>query len=135
MQKVRFPFTFIGKTKLGKIYRPYAIIFIFSKLTYKWLPVEMVVDSGADYTLFPKRYAQILGIDLNLECQAETTLGVGGTETVYQYKRLPIKIDNWNQEVPVGFLERDDIPSLLGRLGCLEKLRLTFANKITIFEL
>lgn len=135
MQQIRFPFTFIGKTKLGKIYRPYAIILVFSKLTYKWLPVEMVVDSGADYTLFPKRYAQILGIDLNLECQAETTLGVGGAETVYQYNGLPIKIDNWKQEIPVGFLERDDIPSLLGRLECLEKLRLTFADKITVLEL
>lgn len=135
MQKIRFPFTFIGKAKLGKIYRPYAVILIFSKLTNKWLPVEMVVDSGADYTLFPKRYAQILGIDINLDCLAETTLGVGGIETVYQYKRLPIKIDSWKQEIPVGFLERDDVPSLLGRLECLEKLRLTFADKITIFEM
>lgn len=135
MRKIRFPFTFIGKTKLGKIYRPYAVILIFSKLTNKWLPVEMVVDSGADYTLFPKRYAQILGIDLNLDCLPQTTLGVGGIETVYQYKGLSIKIDSWKQEIPVGFLERDDIPSLLGRLECLEKLRLTFADKITIFEL
>lgn len=135
MQQIKFPFTFIGKTKLGKIYRPYATVLIFSKLTKKWLPVEMVVDSGADYTLLPKRYAQLLGIDLNLECQAETTLGVGGSETVYQYKGLPIKINNWEQEVPVGFLERDDVPSLLGRLECLEKLKLTLVDKITVFEL
>lgn len=134
MPIVKFPFTFIDKTKLGKIYRPYAIVFVFSKRRKKWQPIEMIVDTGADYSLFPKRYAEILGINLNLDCQVETTLGVGGVETVYQYRKLPIKIGSWEKKIPVGFLERDNIPPLLGRLECLEMFNLIFKNFVSIFE-
>lgn len=134
MPIVKFPFTFISRTKLGKIYRPYAIILVFSRAAGKWLPIEAVVDTGADYTLFPRRYAEILGIDLNVDCLPETTLGVGGIETVYQYKNLPIKIGKWEKEIPVGFLGRDDVPALLGRLSCLEMFKLTFENFVSVFE-
>lgn len=130
-----FPFTFIDKTKLGKIYRPYAIVWAHSKVRDKWQPLEMIIDTGADYTLLPKRYATILGVNLAQECRAETTLGIGGAETVYQYKNLPIKIGRFEKQIPVGFLERDDIPALLGRLECLEVFRLVFENKESLFEL
>ena len=130
-----FPFTFISKTKLGKIYRPYAIVSVYSKQRKKWQPLEMVVDSGADYSLFPKRYAGIFGINLTEECSVESTLGIGGSETVYQYQNLPIKIGDWQKKIPAGFLERDDIPPLLGRLECLETIRLTFENKESLLEI
>ena len=130
-----FPFTFIDNTKLGKIYRPYAIILAYSKIRNKWQPLEMMIDTGADYSLFPKRYAEILGIDLVQECMAETTLGIGGSETVYQYQNLPVRIGNWERKIPVGFLERDDVPALLGRLECLEVFRLVFEEKVSLFEI
>lgn len=136
MRKIAsYPFTFIGKTKLGKIYRPFAFVWIYSKIRKKWQPIEMVIDSGADYTLLPGKYAEILGIDLKKDCQKEETLGVGGVETVYQYKNLPLKIGNWQAKIPVGFLGRDDIPALLGRLDCLELLRLTFVKRQSVFEI
>lgn len=130
-----FPFSFVGETKLGKIYRPYAIIQAYSKIRNKWQPVEMIIDTGADYTLFPKRYATIFGIDLTREGITEMTLGIGGAETVYQCKNLLIKIGDWQGKIPVGFLERDDVPPLLGRLQCLEVFRLSFENKKSLFEL
>lgn len=130
-----FPFTFIDTTKMGKIFRPYAIVFIYAKLRKKWQPVEMIIDSGADYSLFPKKYAALFGINLTRECTVETTLGIGGAETVYQYQNLPIKIGSWQNQIPVGFLERDDIPALLGRLECLEIFRLVFQNKESFFEI
>ena len=130
-----FPFAFIDKTRLGNIYRPYAIVSAFSKTRNKWQPLEMIIDTGADYSLLPKRYATVLGVDLVLDCFAETTLGIGGAETVYQYKNLPIKIGKWEKNIPIGFLERDDIPPLLGRLECLEAFRLIFENKESVFEL
>lgn len=95
----------------------------------------MIIDTGADYTLLPKRHAIILGIDIAKECAVETTLGIGGAETVYQYRNLPIKIGDWEKQIPIGFLERDDIPPLLGRLECLEVFRLVFENKESRFEL
>lgn len=129
-----FPFTFIGKTKLGSVYRPYAIIKAYSRVRKTWQPIEVVIDTGADYTLFPKRYAAILGIDITRDCFTETTLGVGGAETVYQYTGLPLRLGDVQLKIPVGFLERDDLPSLLGRLACLEEFRLTFEKRTSTFE-
>lgn len=135
MQKIAsFPFTFIGKTKLGEIYRPYAVVKIFSNFTKYWESLEMIIDSGADYVLLPKKYAYILGVDLQKDCTSETTLGVGGSETVYQCKNLKFKIGTFEFEAPVAFLERDDVPPLLGRLNCLENMKVTFNNKITTLE-
>lgn len=132
MEIAKFPFKLIGKEYLGTIFRPYATVSIQGEMK-KWFLVEMVVDTGADYTLLPRRYAQLLGIDLS-RCISKTSLGVGGSETVYLYKNLLIKIGDWQKKTPVGFLERDDIPALLGRLECLEALKIIFENFETKFE-
>ena len=130
----RFPFKKIGKTELGEIFRPYAEVYLFSKKRKRWIPIEMIVDTGADYTMLPKRYADLLNIDLNIECIPKTTLGIGGSETVYLYKSLMIKMGKWQRNIPIGFLERDDIPALLGRLEFIEILRTVFDNFETRFE-
>ncbi len=130
----RFPFKKIAKTDLGEIYRPLADVLVFSAKRKSWIPITMLVDSGADYTMLPKKYAEILGIDLNVDCRPSTTSGIGGSETVYFCRALNLKIDKWQKKVPVGFLERDDIPALLGRLGCLEDIEVIFKNRQTIFK-
>lgn len=127
-QIIAEPFTYIGKSYLGKLFRPYLHLLIYSKARRAWQPVEMLVDTGADYTLLPRQYAEILGIDVFVDCRSKTTVGVGGSETVYQYKKLPIKINTWETKIPVGFLERDDLPPVLGRLGCLEAIELRMKN-------
>jgi len=93
----------------------------------------MIIDSGADYSLLPKRYAAVLGIRLE-ECEEEKTVGIGGVEVVYQYKNLPIKVGSWEQKIPVGFLEREDIPALMGRLGCIEVIKLIFEDHKSILQ-
>ena len=98
------------------------------------MPANIVVDSEADYTLLPRRYAIALGIDLANDCVTGTTLGVGGSEAVYLYKKLLVKMEDWQNEIPVGFLERDDIPALLGRLVFIESLRVVFEKHKTTFE-
>jgi hypothetical protein len=58
MQIANFPFRKIGKEYLGTIWRPYATILTKGK-NKKWLPIEMIVDAGADYTLLPRKYAEL----------------------------------------------------------------------------
>jgi len=135
MEITRAPFKKIAKSYLGQIFRPYILVFLKSTKTEELFPAEMVVDSGADYTLLPNRYAFYLGIDLEKDCRAETTLGVGGSETIYLYKEgIAIKIGEWQKQIPVGFLERDDVPPLLGRLECLEVLKVIFDKRETVLE-
>lgn len=129
----KFSFKRIGITDLGEIFRPYAEILVFSKKRNEWFPIEMVVDTGADYTMLPRRYADLLGIDIEEDCVRKTTLGIGGSENVYFYKALQAKIGKWNNEIPVGFLGRDDIPALLGRLAFLEALKIIFYHHHVTF--
>jgi len=45
-----------------------------------------------------------------------------------------IKIDKWEETIPVGILGRNDLPGLLGRLDCLEKLGLVMRDFTTTLE-
>jgi hypothetical protein len=135
MLLAKFPFVKVGRGPLGEISRPYAKVSLLAEKRKKWLPANFVVDSGADYTLLPRIYASALGISLGTDCIAETSLGVGGSETVYLYKKgINMRVGDWQQRIPVGFLERDDVPPLMGRLGCTEGLRIVFENYETRFE-
>lgn len=134
MKIISSPFQFRGSGYLGQIYRPYLIVNIKSSRIDEWIPIEMIVDTGADYTLLPKKYAQFLEIDLKKDCFLNTTYGIGGKEDVYLYKSLSVKIGDWERKVPVGFLSRNDTPALLGRLQCLETLKLAMENRITTLE-
>lgn len=136
MRILSSPFSFRGESFLGKIYRPYVELFISSDKIDEWVPIETLVDTGADYSLFPKRYAELLSIDIEKECFLQTTYGVGGKEVIYLYKKgIKIKIDNWQERIPLGFLSRNDVPPLLGRLKCLEDLMLIMKERITLLEI
>ncbi|MBI2996640.1 MAG: retroviral-like aspartic protease family protein [Candidatus Melainabacteria bacterium] len=130
----RFPFTYITKGYLGLIWRPYALCEFKVLNEDTWIPIEMVIDTGADYTLLPKNYSSLLGINVNKDCFREASLGIGGSKTVYLHKGLLIKLGNWKRKVPVGFLDQENIPPLLGRLNFFELLNITFSKRITIFK-
>lgn len=135
MKILSTPFSFRGESYLGKIYRPNIQLSIGSNKIDEFIPLEMIVDTGADYTLLPKRYAQLLAINLEKECKVDKTHGVGGQELIYLCKKeVKIKIGNFEKEIPVGFLNRDNIPALLGRLQTLECLKLTMENMIITLE-
>jgi hypothetical protein len=46
---------------------------------------------------------------------------------------MTVRLGRWIGDVPVGFLNRDDIPALLGRQEFSEKFRLILHNHATIF--
>lgn len=135
MKLASSPFSFKGEGYLGKIYRPYIQVLITSGKIDEWIPTEMIVDTGADYTLLPRRYAELLLINLKKECKEDRTYGVGGQEIIYLCKKgISIKIGDFEKEIPVGFLNRDNIPALLGRLQIIEILKLTLENRIVTLE-
>ncbi len=93
----------------------------------------MIVDTGADYCLFPQSNAFDLGIDLEKDCMLFQTSGIGGSENIYFLERIKMRIGREELFVSVGFLRRDDVPPLLGRFKCLDRFDLRFSNYITTF--
>lgn len=133
--QIVFPFEKQQTTIFGVVRRPVADVSFWSDILTNWVPVKMIVDSGADYTLLPKWLAAKFGIDLSKDCRRFDTRGVGGKQAVYVVKNgWKAKIGNWENKITLGFLADDSIPPLLGRLHFLEKLKVTFENFETIFE-
>ena len=102
----------------------------------RWLEYTVIVDTGADYTLLPFSKAKDLGVSLEEDCKRFVSFGIGGSETVYFLKKkIKTSIGEWEGEIPVGFLEKEGIPPLLGRQGCLDMFDVLFSRFVTYFSL
>lgn len=92
----------------------------------------MIVDTGADYTLLPRFMAAKLGIDLEKDCKVFTTYGVGGGERVYFLPKIKVRLGSWKRTIPVGFLERNEVPPLMGRHLFLETFETLLSSNHTV---
>jgi hypothetical protein len=131
--KTTFRFHRLASDVFGSIYRPYADILVYGP-NRKPRTITMVVDTGADYTIFPRREAALFGIDLSRDCTIHTTYGVGGPETVYLYPKLEMVLGEARVQIPVGFLNTNEVPPLLGRHQCLERFKTCFDQHVVSFE-
>ncbi len=127
-----FPYEKKHSSIFKEVFRPVAQVFLYSDEKKTWYEVWMIIDSGADYTLLPIHFAERLKIDLKKECQLFKTAGIGGEEKVYLKKNLRVKIGEWERVVPVGFLNKENIPPLLGRQGFLETFEVLFSSNHTV---
>ena len=115
--------------------RPIVLVDIWSIKLNKFLTYSFIVDTGADYTLLPKIIAKDLGIDILKDCYLYESKGIGGREHVYFLKKkIAIKIGESKRQIPIGFIDRNDIPPLLGRQQCLDTFTLTFSQFTTTFS-
>ena len=133
MGKISFPFQCEDSPLFRKIYRPVAKVEFWSFNRELWETIPVIVDSGADYTLLPRYLSRYLGIDPKRDCTVYPTSGIGGTERVFLFRKMPIRIAQWQSKIPVGFLNHDDVPPLLGRQDCLEKFGVVFHKRRTLF--
>ena len=120
--KFIFPYKREKSAIFSTIRRPIVNVGFWSKKFGIFQEVEAIVDSGADYTLLPLAYVEFLGIDIRKDCRSFFTSGIGGSEKMFMAPKMRLKIGNIVLHAPIGFLRRDNIPPLLGRFGCLDKL-------------
>jgi hypothetical protein len=124
---VRFAFEKVGKNFFGQVYRPVAKVSFKSPKNNIWTDTWMVVDTGADFTILPRYLSEDLNISLERDCDKDVTIGVGGRQVIYLYKhRLKAKIGTLLRDVPLAFLDSNEVPALLGRLGFLETFNIEF---------
>lgn len=129
---LKFSFKKEKSSILGTIYRPISRVLFWSTDKNSWVAVRMIVDTGADYTLLPRFMANELGIDLEKDCKIFNTYGVGGGERVYFLPKIKVKLGEWERNIPVGFLERNEIPPLMGRHLFLETFETLFSLNHTV---
>lgn len=134
MSRAVFPFEKVPSKIFGVVYRPIAAANFWSRRLKEWQGVVAIVDSGADYSLLPRFYADDFGIDVKTECLHKTTKGIGGEELVFLYPRMKVSFLGQEFTAPVGFINCDDLPPVLGRLKFLDKFKVTFHRHQTYFE-
>lgn len=133
---VKFPFENAGKGIFGHIYRPVAKVTLKSPSVDKSVSIWMIIDTGADYTILPRHFSDKLRVSLERDCVKDTTFGVGGEQTVYFFKgRVKAEIGSLKREIPLAFLDSNEVPALLGRLGFLETFDTEFLKKhVVVFK-
>lgn len=133
---VKFPFENAGEGKFGHIWRPIAKVSLRSPVKESWVTVWVVVDTGADYTIIPRLFSEKLRISLKRDYIKDTTFGVGGNQIIYFLKtKIQAKLGKFERNIPLAFLDNNEVPALLGRLGFLETFNTEFLKShIIIFK-
>ncbi|MBI2631062.1 retropepsin-like domain-containing protein [Candidatus Nomurabacteria bacterium] len=70
---------------------------------------HVLVDSGADMSLFHSEVAEALGIDLS-KCKKGLITGVGGKSSEYFLHKVSVEVGGWDHDMEIGFL-----PTIAGR--------------------
>jgi gag-polyprotein putative aspartyl protease len=118
----------------GGSVRPALPIVIHS--AHSRLAVRALVDSGADYSILPKSYANYLGVDLS-ECVEQPCTSAGGTGTVLVH---PVPLEAEIQALDVRFAMRSAFSEqastiLLGREDFFKQFRVTIDEPAQTFTI
>lgn len=133
---VKFAFEDVGGSFFGAVYRPIAKVFFKSLKNNIWTSTWMIIDTGADFSILPRYLSEDLEISLEKDCAKDTTTGVGGQQSLYLCKkRIKARLGAHERDIPLAFLDSNELPSLLGRLGFLETFNTQFLkNHFVVFK-
>lgn len=133
---VKFAFENVGSSFFGAVYRPIARVLLQSLKNNIWTSTWMVIDTGADFSILPRYLSEDLEVSLEKDCVKDTTTGVGGQQSLYLCKkRIKAKLGTHERDVPLAFLDSNELPALLGRLGFLETFNTHFLkNHFVVFK-
>lgn len=98
--------------------------------------IDALLDTGADRSLFSKDLGDALGLDFS-KAKAEPFGGIGkGTVKVYTLQ-VEVAIFGIAKHVtiPIGFVEGNNVPSLLGQEGFFDAFKITFDRNNNMIEI
>lgn len=87
---------------------------------------ELLIDSGADFTLISKADARLLGIEYKELKEKERKVEVANLAYIHTKKvRMKIELGYENLNIPV-LVARENVERLLGRKGVFSNYSITF---------
>lgn len=124
MSTLTFPYRY-KRIPLGRVVDPLVPLQI--KASYGWQTVWILVDTGADTTTLPLRFARRMGIPFN-QTKREKLSGIGN-EVVWGYPAVvDLRINGYPLSVRTHLLETYQDILLLGRMDVFDKYTLIFDN-------
>lgn len=85
----------------------------------------MLIDSGADITLIPKRAGDCLGFEIEKETIQEIR-GIGEGVVPYIIKTVQIEIGEYQINGRIGWVLIEEVPFLLGRVDIFDQFDIGF---------
>ncbi len=116
---IEFPFIEFETENIGKIFKPFS----FVRLEYKnqFLSLyPMLVDSGADITLIPRKTGVRLGFVEPKEGEVKELGGIAGSAPVV-YRTMDMRVEDVKFPCRVAWAQTDDVPPVLGRVDVFDK--------------
>ena len=144
MSYITFPYTKViipvqREIPEKTIYSPRVETYLFHGAKQTHFSFYSVVDSGADFCVFPAKFGELIGIDIK-NGQSIPSFGVGGKEMLYFHQiKVGIIIRNeiWKFDSRVGFSYKmnDKGTGLLGREGFFDLFsEISFNQKKRMFK-
>lgn len=101
----------------------------------QWKYFTALIDSGADFSIFPLSAAIILDIETEKLKLTKVETADGEIFEIYKTEILA-KLENQKFNLPIGFSKKIDITPLVGRSGFFQTFKITFdeLEKITILN-
>lgn len=111
---VVFSFETIETRHLGVIRRPIAQVQFWSEEFQEWQDHNMLIDTGADYTILPMYMVGLLGLDMS-QAEVVSTNGIEGTRKTSFLDGVKVRVGGFERSIPVGIAHTSRIPPLMGR--------------------
>lgn len=129
MREIFFPYKRVHSDTFGEVSIPVAKIFLQGR---EEIGVDVIVDSGAVTSIFPKSLCDLLG--LNFEEGGEASVRTAtGEEIRIRIHGVKIRIGDYGFDARAAFSENENIPYVLGRLDVLDKVEIRFERDGTRF--
>jgi len=123
MTELYFPYKHIQTETFGKVTIPVAKIFLQGQ--QEETAIDVIVDTGAVISIFPKSLCDILGLDFEKGTQSYVKTATGENIQIRIHK-LKIRINNHKLQARAAFSTIENIPYILGRLDILDKIEIKF---------
>ncbi len=139
---VSIPYTRIeipprGSFPAKTLYAPLVKTFLFQKNKRADFSFDSVVDSGADFCVFPVQFGKMIGLDIE-SGQQLPTFGVGGKDTIFFHEikvGIAVREEIWSFECSAGFSRKMNT-GLLGRDGFFDLFKeVSFNQNAKMFRL
>ncbi len=137
-QKIQIPAQ--GDVPAKTIYAPVLKTTLFYKNVERLFLIDCIVDSGADFCVFPAKMGKAIGLDI-YEGENVITNGIGGKEILYFHK-LKVEVllndEPWAFECRAGFSSKLNTKGIgfLGRDGFFDLFQeVSFNQKAKMFRL
>ena len=129
MRKYVFPYGFRLSLKEKKIISfPAVTVSLIKRDSKEEFSFLVLIDSGAEVSLFTKSDSQLLGISLNKGEKIEVGSVSGDKFSAFLHPVI-LKIGDERLKIKVAFSEKDNVPRILGRNPAFSYFFIIFDNK------